>query len=102
MKTLQYKIRFPVYLTKTIKGVLFPRHLANDWCNVHQFVSFDIRVMHFYAIKALFCKLSKWTCADKIFMAYQKLSYRSCNKNTRNLHLHLKQVLKSMSCLAIR
>ena len=34
-------------------------------------------------------------------MAYQKLSNRWCNKNTKTFHLHLKPALKLMSCLAI-
>ena len=34
-------------------------------------------------------------------MAYQKLSNRWCNKNTKTFHLQLKPALKLMSCLAI-
>ena len=69
-----------------MKGVwiIFPRHLANDWCKVHKLVSFDIWDASFYSAN--------------LANAHAQIKFlwltRSCRigdaikQNKKNLHLH--------------
>ena len=83
-----------------MKGVLiiFPRHLANDWCKAHQFVSFDIWDASFYSTNLANAHAQiKFLWLTKSCLISDAIKQKKKKKKTS---FALKQALKSMSCLA--